>query len=137
MCIRDRSIKVLVTKSVEKDSDECEAVNCYEFIKETYYNTANLTLSTTTSTTSTTTSTTSTTTTTIPPEIIEEKVDFLNIQITNALITSIPVFNDIDLTDQEKNSMAVVVSTSIIVLFYIVLLPVSYTHLTLPTKRIV
>ena len=116
------SIKVLVTKSVEQDSDECEAVNCYEFIKETYYNTANLTLSTTTSTTSTTTTTTSTTTTTIPPEIIEEKVDFLNIQITNALITSIPVFSDIDLTDQEKNSMAVVVSTSIIVLFYIVLL---------------
>ena len=51
------SIKVLVTKSVEQDSDECEAVNCYEFIKETYYNTANLTLSTTTSTTSTTTTT--------------------------------------------------------------------------------
>ena len=115
------SIKVLVTKSVEQDSDECEAVNCYEFIKETYYNTANLTLSTTT-TVPPTTPTTPTTTTTITPEIIEEKVDFLNIQITNALITSIPVFNDIDLTDQEKNSMAVVVSTSIIVLFYIVLL---------------
>jgi hypothetical protein len=117
------SIKVLVTKSVEQDSDECEAVNCYEFIKETYYNTANLTLSTTTTVPPTTPTTpTPTTTTTIPPEIIEEKVDFLNIQITNALITSIPVFNDIDLTDQEKNSMAVVVSTSIIVLFYIVLL---------------
>ena len=115
------SIKVLVTKSVEQDSDECEAVNCYEFIKETYYNTANLILSTTTTAPPPPTTTT-TTTTTIPPQIIEEKVDFLNIQITNALITSIPVFNDIDLTDQEKNSMAVVVSTSIIVLFYIVLL---------------
>ena len=115
------SIKVLVTKSVEQDSDECEAVNCYEFIKETYYNTANLILSTTTTAPPPPTTTT-TTTTTIPPQIIEEKVDFLNIQITNALITSIPVFSDIDLTDQEKNSMAVVVSTSIIVLFYIVLL---------------
>ena len=58
----------------------------------------------------------------VPVIVLEEQVDFLNIEITNALITSIPLFDDIDLTDQEKNSMAVIVSTSIIVLFYIVLL---------------
>ena len=114
------TILVLVTKSIEQDSKECLAVNCYDFIKETYFNTKKLSFPTTTTTTSTTT--TSTTTTTIPPVAIEEKVDFLNIEITNALITSIPLFDDIDLTDQEKNSMAVIVSTSIILLFYIVLL---------------
>ena len=114
------TILVLVTKSIEQDSKECLAVNCYDFIKETYFNTKKLSFPTTTTTTSTTT--TSTTTTTIPPVVIEEKVDFLNIEITNALITSIPLFDDVDLTDQEKNSMAVIVSTSIIVLFYIVLL---------------
>jgi len=115
------TILVIVTTSIEQDSEECPAVNCYDFIEETYFNTKKLSFPTTTTTTSTTT-TTPTTTTTIPPVAIEEKVDFLNIEITNALITSIPLFDDIDLTDQEKNSMAVVVSTSIIILFYIVLL---------------
>ena len=110
------TILVLVTTSIEQDSEECPAVNCYDFIKETYFNTKKLSFPTTTTTTSTTT------TTTIPVVVLEEQVDFLNIEITNALITSIPLFDDIDLTDQEKNSMAVIVSTSIIVLFYIVLL---------------
>ena len=110
------TILVIVTKSIEQDSKECLAVNCYDFIKETYFNTKKLSFPTTTTTTSTTT------TTTIPVIVLEEQVDFLNIEITNALITSIPLFDDIDLTDQEKNSMAVIVSTSIIVLFYIVLL---------------
>ena len=114
------TISVLVTTSIELDSKACPAVNCYDFIEETYFNTKKLSFPTTTTTTSTTTTTT--TTTTVPPKAIEEKVDFLNIEITNALITSIPLFDDIDLTDQEKNSMAVIVSTSIIVLFYIVLL---------------
>jgi hypothetical protein len=116
------TINVLFTTSIEQDADECLAVNCYEFIKETYFNTENLIFSTTTTTITTTTTLPTTTTTTIPQVIIEEEVDFLNIEITNTLITSIPLFNDIDFTDQEKNSMAVVVSTSIIVLFYIVLL---------------
>ena len=116
------TINVLFTTSIEQDADECLAVNCYEFIKETYFNTENLIFSTTTTTITTTTTLPTTTTTTIPQLIIEEEVDFLNIEITNTLITSIPLFNDIDFTDQEKNSMAVVVSTSIIVLFYIVLL---------------
>jgi hypothetical protein len=118
------TILVIVTTSIEQDSEECPAVNCYDFIEETYFNTKKLSFPTTTTTTTTTstTTTTPTTTTTIPPVAIEEKVDFLNIEITNALITSIPLFDDIDLTDQEKNSMAVVVSTSIIILFYIVLL---------------
>jgi len=104
------TILVIVTTSIEQDSEECPAVNCYDFIEETYFNTKKLSFPATT------------TTTTIPPVAIEEKVDFLNIEITNALITSIPLFDDIDLTDQEKNSMAVIVSTAIIVLFYIVLL---------------
>ena len=116
------TINVLFTTSIEQDADECLAVNCYEFIKETYFNTENLIFSTNTTTITTTTTLPTTTTTTIPQLIIEEEVDFLNIEITNTLITSIPLFNDIDFTDQEKNSMAVVVSTSIIVLFYIVLL---------------
>jgi hypothetical protein len=116
------TINVLFTTSIEQDADECLAVNCYEFIKETYFNTENLIFSTNTTTITTTTTLPTTTTTTIPQVIIEEEVDFLNIEITNTLITSIPLFNDIDFTDQEKNSMAVVVSTSIIVLFYIVLL---------------
>jgi hypothetical protein len=116
------TILVLVTTSIEQDSEECPAVNCYEFIKETYFNNKLLSLPTTTTTSTTTTTLPTTTTTNIPQVVIEEKVDFLNIEITNALITSIPLFDDIDLTDQEKNSMAVVVSTSIIVLFYIVLL---------------
>jgi hypothetical protein len=116
------TINVLFTTSIEQDADECLAVNCYEFIKETYFNTENLIFSTNTKTITTTTTLPTTTTTTIPQVIIEEEVDFLNIEITNTLITSIPLFNDIDFTDQEKNSMAVVVSTSIIVLFYIVLL---------------
>lgn len=115
------TILVIVTTSIEQDSEECPAVNCYDFIEETYFNTKKLSLPAITTTTSTTT-TTPTTTTTIPPVAVEEKVDFLNIEITNALITSIPLFDDIDLTDQEKNSMAVIVSTSIIILFYIVLL---------------
>ncbi|MDA7850809.1 hypothetical protein N9A50_03455 [Acidimicrobiaceae bacterium] len=116
------TILVLVTTSIEQDSEECPAVNCYEFIKETYFNNKLLSLPTTTTTSTTTTTLPTTTTTNIPQVVIAEKVDFLNIEITNALITSIPLFDDIDLTDQEKNSMAVVVSTSIIVLFYIVLL---------------
>jgi hypothetical protein len=116
------TINVLFTTSIEQDADECLAVNCYEFIKETYFNTENLIFSTNTTTITTTTTLPTTTTTTIPQVIIEEEVDFLNIEITNTLITSIPLFNDIDFTDQEKNSMAVVISTSIIVLFYIVLL---------------
>ncbi len=115
------TILVLVTTSIELDPEECPAVNCYDFIEETYFNTKKLSFPAITTTTSTTT-TTPTTTTTIPPVAVEEKVDFLNIEITNALITSIPLFDDIDLTDQEKNSMAVIVSTSIIILFYIVLL---------------
>ena len=115
------TILVIVTTSIEQDSEKCPAVNCYDFIEETYFNTKKLSFPAITTTTSTTT-TTPTTTTTIPPVAVEEKVDFLNIEITNALITSIPLFDDIDLTDQEKNSMAVIVSTSIIILFYIVLL---------------
>ena len=47
--------------------------------------------------------------------------DLLNVDITNALITSIPLFEDIDFTDQEKNTMGTIITTGIIVLFYFVL----------------
>ena len=45
-----------------------------------------------------------------------------NITFTNELITTIPLFNDIDFTDQEKNSFALVITSGIIILFYGVLL---------------
>ena len=51
------TILVLVTKSIEQDSKECLAVNCYDFIKETYFNTKKLSFPTTTTTTSVTTTT--------------------------------------------------------------------------------
>ena len=70
-------------------------------------------------TTTSSTTTTSTTTTTIPPPIVES-TSFLDIEITNELITSIPLFEDIDLTDQEKNSIAFIITTAIVILFYLV-----------------
>ena len=85
--------------------------------------------------TTTTTTTTSTTTTTLPPPLIEE-TDFLNIEITNELITSIPLFEDVDLTDQEKNSIAVIISTGIIFLFYIVLLLQEWFNKIISTNNI-
>ena len=159
------TITVTKSKAVDKSDEDCNALTCIEYVKEDYFNskivTAYQPTTTTTSTTTTTippitTTSTTTTTTTVPPPIIEEET-LLNIEITNALITSIPLFEDIDFTDQEKNSMGVIVTTGIIVLFYLVLLlqewfskiistyrirwftrdkeflPVSYTHLTLPT----
>jgi len=45
-----------------------------------------------------------------------------NITFTNELITTIPLFNDIDFTDHEKNSFAFLVTSGILILFYGVLL---------------
>ncbi|MDA9607815.1 hypothetical protein N9S33_01840 [Candidatus Actinomarina] len=45
-----------------------------------------------------------------------------NITFTNELITTIPLFNDIDFTNQGKNSFALVITSGIIILFYGVLL---------------
>ena len=45
-----------------------------------------------------------------------------NIAFTNQLITTIPLFSDIDFTDQDKNSFAFLITSGIIILFYGVLL---------------
>ncbi len=113
-------LSVQVTKAIEKSDESCSAVECIEFIKEIYSNSAFLSAMEVEATTTTVTTST-TTTTTIPPPIVES-VSFLDIEITNELITSIPLFNDIDLTDQEKNSIALIITSAIVVLFYLVLL---------------
>ena len=45
-----------------------------------------------------------------------------NITFTNELITTIPLFKDIDFTDHEKNSFAFLITSGILILFYGVLL---------------
>ena len=120
------TINVIITKVLQLSNEECSAESCLSFTKETFSNQAVLspiptTTTSTTTTSTTTTSTTTTTTTTIPPPI-PESTNFLDIEIKNELITSIPLFDEIDLTDQEKNSIAFIITTSIIVLFYLVLL---------------
>ena len=52
------------------------------------------------------------------------------------MITSIPLFEDVDLTDQEKNSIAVIVSTGIIFLFYVVLLLQEWFNKIISTNNI-
>ena len=115
------TINVKVTKVIQLSNEDCAADSCISFEREEYENQISIAAIPTTTTTSTTT--TSTTTTTIPPPPPPpESTSFLNIEITNELITSIPLFDDIDLTDQEKNSIAFIMTTLIIVLFYLVLL---------------
>ena len=113
------TINVKVTKVIQLSNEDCAADSCISFEREEFENQISIAAIPTTTTTSTTT--TSTTTTTIPPPP-PESTSFLNIEITNELITSIPLFDDIDLTDQEKNSIAFIMTTLIIVLFYLVLL---------------
>ena len=108
------TINVALTNVVQLPDEECNAESCISFERKVFQNQAIVSAIPTTTTTSTTT-------TTIPPPIADSN-NFLNIEITNKLITSIPLFDDIDLTDQEKNSIAFIVTTLIIVLFYIVLL---------------
>ena len=127
------TIKVLITKIEDVTGPECAVGECKRFIQEEYINQALLKIIPPPTTTST--STTTTTTTTIPPPAVEE-TDFLNIEITNELITSIPLFEDIDLTDQEKNSIAVLVSTGIIFLFYVVLLLQEWFNKIISTNNI-
>ncbi|MEL1233689.1 MAG: hypothetical protein VW667_07240 [Candidatus Neomarinimicrobiota bacterium] len=113
------TINVNVTKVVQLSEEDCAADSCISFEREEFQNETSIAAIPTTTTSTTTTSTT--TTTTIPPPP-PESTSFLNIEITNELITSIPLFDDIDLTDQEKNSIAFIMTTVIIVLFYLVLL---------------
>ena len=115
------TINVKVTKVIQLSNEDCAADSCISFEREEFENQISIAAIPTTTTTSTTT--TSTTTTTIPPPPPpQESTSFLNIEITNKLITSIPLFDDIDLTDQEKNSIAFIMTTLIIVLSYLVLL---------------
>ena len=113
------TINVNVTKVVQLSEEDCAADSCISFEREEFQNETTIAAIPTTTTSTTTTSTT--TTTTIPPPP-PESTSFLDIEITNELITSIPLFDDIDLTDQEKNSIAFIMTTVIIVLFYLVLL---------------
>lgn len=131
------TINVLITKVLQLSNEECSAESCLSFTKETFSNQAVLSpiSTTTTSTTTTSTTSTSTTTTTIPPPI-PESTNFLDIEIKNELITSIPLFDEIDLTDQEKNSIAFIITTSIIVLFYLVLLLQEWFNKIISNSRI-
>ena len=127
----DVGATITITKStaIDKSDEDCDALTCIEYVKEDFFNSKIVTAYTPTTTTTTTT------TTTIPPPIIEEET-LLNIEITNALITSIPLFEDIDFTDQEKNSMGVIITTGIIVLFYLVLLLQEWFSKIISTYRI-
>ena len=137
------TIRVFVTNVEDVTGPDCPASECKKIVEIEYLNQKLLkiipppttTSTTTTSTTTSTTTTSTTTTTTLPPPIIDE-TEFLNIEITNKLITSIPLFDDIDLTDQEKNSIAVIVSTGIIFLFYIVLLLQEWFNKVISTNNI-
>ena len=131
------TINVIISKVLQLSNEECSAESCLSFTKETFSNQVVLSPipTTTTSTTTTSTTTTSTTTTTIPPPV-PESTNFLDIEITNELITSIPLFDEIDLTDQEKNSIAFIFTTSIIVLFYLVLLLQEWFNKIISNSRI-
>ena len=128
------TINVKVTKVVQLSDDDCSAESCISFEREEFQNETSIAAIPTTTTTNTTTTTTTTTTTIPPPP--PENTNFLNIEITNELITSIPLFEDIDLTDQEKNSIAVLVSTGIIFLFYVVLLLQEWFNKIISTNNI-
>ena len=128
------TLSVKITKAIDQTDETCSAVECVKFVKEDFQNTALLSAKIIKST-STTSSTTSTTTTTIPPPIVESS-NFLDIKITNELITSIPLFDDIDLTDQEKNSIALIITTSIVILFYLVLLVQEWFNKVLSENKV-
>ena len=129
------TISVQVTKAVDKSDESCNAEECVEYIKEIHQKSRTLEAFVTTSTTTTTITTTSTTTTTIPPPVVEETT-FLNIEITNELITSIPLFDDVDFNNVEQNNIAFILTTVIIALFYLVLLLQEWFNKILTSKRI-
>ena len=124
-------LSVQITRAVDKTDESCNAEECVEYVKEVYQVSKTLqafVLPTTT------TSTTTTTTTTIPPT--EEDATFMNIEITNELITSIPLFDDVDFNNVEQNNIAIILTTVIIALFYWVLLLQEWFNKILSSKRI-
>ena len=129
------TIKVLITKIEEVIGPDCDVGECKRFIQEEYINQKLLRIIPPPTTVIPTTTTSTTTTTTIPPPNVEG-TDYFNIEITNRLITSIPLFDDIDLTHQDKNSIAVIVSTGIVFLFYIVLLLQEWFNKIISTNNI-
>ena len=70
-------LTVQITRTVDETDENCNAVECVEYVRETFQNTA-LLASKVIETTTTSTTTTSTTTTTIPPPIVEN-TSFLDI----------------------------------------------------------
>jgi len=138
LCCYPGEVKVVltvqITRTVDETDENCNAVECVEYVREAFQNTA-LLASKVIETTTTSTTTTSTTTTTIPPPIVET-TSFLDIEITNELITSIPLFDDIDLTNQEKNSIAFIITTGIVFLFYLVLLVQEWFNKVLSENKV-
>jgi len=128
------TISVQITKAVDKTDESCNAEECVEYIKEIHQKSRTLEAFVT-PTTITPATTTTTTTTTIPPLVVEETT-FLNIEITNELITSIPLFDDVDFNNVEQNNIAIILTTVIIVLFYLVLLLQEWFNKILTSKRI-
>ena len=118
-------------KTVDKTDESCNAEECVEYIKEVHQKHKTLKAFVA----PTTTTSTTTTTTTIPPSV-EEDTTFLNIEITNELITSIPLFDDVDFNNVEQNNIAIILTTVIIVLFYLVLLLQEWFNKILTSKRI-
>lgn len=110
----------------------CGAETCVEFKTIEFYNSSFIESIPPTTIQQETTTTTTTTipievTTTIPqqddvPEVIEEEVSFFQTEINNPLIKNIPLFTDIDFSDQQQNSLVIVISTIAIFLFYLVLI---------------
>ena len=125
-------LSVQITKAVDKTDESCNAEECVEYIKEVHQ--VSDTLQGFVSPTTTTSTTTTTTTTTIPPPA--EDATFLNIEISNELITSIPLFDDVDFNNVEQNNIAIILTTVIIVLFYLVLLLQEWFNKILTSKRI-
>ena len=114
-------LKILSTNYTKYSGPDCDAVHCYkdittEFTSEEYIINKVPELPTPP--------------TNIEPESnpeveIEEPplVDnSTNITFTNELITTIPLFSDIDFSDQAKNTFAFLITSGIIFLFYGVLL---------------
>ena len=138
LCCYPDEVKIILTvqmtKVVNQTDENCSASECVEFVREAFENSV-LLAAKEIETTTTTSSTTSTTTTTIPPPIVESS-SFLDIEITNELITSIPLFDDIDLTDQEKNSIALIITSAIVILFYLVLLVQEWFNKVLSENKV-
>ena len=85
ICCYPGEVKVIltvqITRTIDETDENCNAVECIEFVRETFQNTA-LLAAKAIETTTTSSTTTSTTTTTIPPPIVES-TSFLDIEITN------------------------------------------------------